>query len=320
MLPSVPRRIFVSMSFETFHRWRGVLRGAVMGVLATACAPPSPDAATVHDARTLTGTSSVSFVTDTACTGRRIRNTRFERVRLAQHDPVIVEQADDVTTRDCREGSEGTVTVRVWPDSFAASTVSTFTASGAEGATFVSDALFAARTFAPLHRITTFGCCGASDQHTWFHLLTGRPVFASNAPLATFIANGTVRYVAVLVSGPLAPVDSAQWPMGTGAVVQYGSGNDAPRTVRVPGDSGVSYWLTELRVEGPHRADDSTMVTVGRLEGDTVAVSGVAIRFLLVPQGDGDLLDVTAEVRNDALLLRTVQRRRQPPASTPVKR
>ncbi len=285
------------------------LAGSVALLLAAACTrPPAPPAGTrggdVAPGAGLEGASRYVPVDSPGCRGRRIVNTRFDRIGLRDPGYLVVETSTDVVERDCAEGSQGTVRVRTWDDARLEAPRSVIADSGELAALAIPEELQRARAFVPLLRITRTGCCGSLDLDAYYDLVTGRPAFAASSPLRWFIANGTVRYLAVLTQAPRAPVE--RWSPGTVAVLQYGTGSGPAQRLEVPGDTSFAHYVAENRLAGPMAPGDTIPVLAGRSERDTVAVSGIRWRVDIRPQGDGPGLGVSAVIRDDRLVLERV--------------
>lgn len=299
-----------------------LIGAALLTAVLTSCRPQptvqSANGDVVHHAVHREATSSISLVRDSACAGRRIVNTRFERAAAGGSPNVIVQSTSDVMTRDCAEGESGSVTVLVWPEDSSTAPLVHFTYAGTRGTLAIPDALWSADTFARLYRITQVGCCGSLDTDTYVNLATGKPVLAATSPLLFFDANGTIRYVAILTQGPALPIDSARWTATTIAIVQYGPGNDSAQWVRVEGDSATGFAVASARLSAPTADASGPLLTLGqrRLESGPAAsaadtaVSGVRLLATLVPMGDGDPIDVIARIDADRLQLESVRRRR----------
>lgn len=254
--------------------------------------------------------SSISRIASGDCVATRTVNVRYEILYAFGHD-VAVQTTEDVVHASCREGEEGQVSVRSWAVGDTLVPQSHFESNGSIGrVTGTDDLRFAgAGHLEQLYGITEFGCCGSNDITSYFNLRSGRRVFRASAPISWFIANGTVRYVAVLAD----PDSEDVHPRGrTVALVEMGRGSEAPQVVRIMGDSNSYYSVAGVRFTG-------TMA--GRTQGhpvlsgpccshtDTVAVSGLVLRFELNPQSDESQLSVAIPIVGDRLAHPIITRR-----------
>jgi hypothetical protein len=244
------------------------------------------------------GTSSISLVGDSTCRGKEIVNTSYLETLDGAYPGggLILEVISDVTTRRCQEGASGTVRVTVWPDSTKlTSTPVSFTAAGDNAGVFEQSNNGA--RFAPLFRIGTRGCCGSSDADEYFNLRSGRFIFASTSPLLHFVANGAMRYVAVLQDGPSESLDSTVWKPNTAIVIQYGDGTTEPQQLAIAGEPKTEYGIESAIVDVPPNANSRN--GPGR---DTMPVSGFAIRVRYGVKNTSASRDLVVHIENDRMI------------------
>jgi hypothetical protein len=250
------------------------------------------------------GTSRVRSIRDSTCNGSQLVNTTYHDIWGAgTAGRMILEVISDVTRKSCMEGALGTIAVKAWRDSVGLDAKPVeFSSTGDEGE-FVDRLSFSpAPRFAPLFRIRTTACCSGTDTDEFFNLETGQLVFVSSAPLLQFVANGTVRYVAVLQDGPSDPVDSTVWKPNTALVLQYGDGKAMPQRLVIPGGAGAEYGIESFALEAPPALKTKYGISIGRRFADTIAVSGAQIRLRYGEKNSEATRELIVRIEGDKMI------------------
>lgn len=251
-----------------------------------------PSTATDTGRTLYTGVSAFSVITGRECPGRHIVNARLQEVR-----DLIVRITEDNTSYDCHEGTRSLLTATVWRGEDTAS-MTTIRAVAAAGAIILP--LSNEDSEPLLLQAWDEGCCGSADDYTYWDLRTGRLSFTAEKPIVRFIASGRARYLAV-----------GGGRHDTIAFVQYGDGRREPQriAVMVPGYKGYTQ-VDSTTIAGPRSWGGYAVV--GQeccVRGDTVAVSGVAMRLYPVADDGSAGFEVLINIVNDRIQLGSVMRR-----------
>src|ERR1041385_2109132 len=205
-----------------------------------------------------TGESRYAVIKNDSCPGVRIANTRFEATR-----GLIVRITEDNSQLECTEGIVDRPLVLVWREDRLSAPPDTI---HAWGASLTIVAAGTNRNTVPLlDGVQEVGGIGPT-LHAYFSLLTGKELFVSEPPIATFVANGTRRYLAVRGGDK-----------DTAAVVTYGSGAGEPQRLVILADS-ISPWgkdpvlsVDSASLTGPPKSNGE--IVIGPADGeDSVAV------------------------------------------------
>jgi hypothetical protein len=240
-----------------------------------------------HEAR-----SQVRMYKDAAgCESVQTVNRQFQLVTVQTEsgpERLVLEETYDV--RHCLESasSSSEATVTAWlPDSASATPRFRISGRGIAGAPVGN-----------LYRLMATGCCGSAAVATYYSLLTGQLLFASNLPPLRIDRGPTQSPTFIGFHDTFSAVPSAEASDSRVAgVLQIGDDRHPARRLALVADSPEPFALQALTwTRGGRAVEDAVF-------GAPVSGTGTAVRILLRAPGSGRRLQLSVPADGDSLVI-----------------
>ncbi len=227
----------------------------------------------------------------TAVQERGLVTSRFERTNSG-----LVQLTENNSQVGCAEGTRSVPIALVWHDSNYTARPDTIHLSGEHLGTTGGELIFGAESDP-----------NAGSSYSYYSIITGRELFASQLPAMTFVANDTRRFLGV----------AGSWSKDTAASVFYSTGKSLIERLTIRRDSAmksadfIAVDSMTLERPGPQCCNNNSSTRTGK---DTMPVNGIALTFSLTNSDmDGSSGDVRRKyivrVVNDRLVLDTVAKK-----------